>query len=75
MFSTKEKFDEEEPVLSERQKEIIDYIRKNGKMTTSECAGLLEVSTATALRKLSGLRSLGLIDKEGAGRSTYYVIK
>ncbi len=75
MFSTKEKFDEEEYVLSERQKEIIDYIKKNGKVTTGACAGLLEVSTATSLRELSGLRSLGLINKEGAGRSTYYVIK
>jgi ATP-dependent DNA helicase RecG len=75
MFSTKEKFAEEEYVLSERQKEIIDYIKKNGKMTTSECAGLLEVSNDTSLRELSKLRSLGLIDKEGAGRSTHYVIK
>jgi len=75
LFSTKEKFEEEKYILNRRQREIIDYIKKNGRITTNECAGLLKVSNDTSLRELSSLKFLGLIDKKGAGRGTYYVIK
>lgn len=75
LFSTKEKFEEETYILNERQRIIIDHIRKNGRITTGECAGLLNVSNDTSLRELSKLKSLGLIDKKGVGRGTYYVIK
>jgi len=75
LFSTKEKFEEERYVLNKRQREIIDYIKRNGRITTSECASLLKVSNDTSLRELSKLMFLGLIDKEGVGRGTYYVIK
>jgi ATP-dependent DNA helicase RecG len=75
LFSTKEKFEEEKYVLNKRPRKIIDYIKKNGRITTSECASLLKVSNDTSLRELSILRSLGLIDKKGVGRGTYYVIK
>ena len=63
------------PLYEKTSKKIIDYIKKNGRITTSECASLLKVSNDTSLRELSLLRSLGLIDKKGVGRGTYYVIK
>lgn len=75
LFSTKEKFEEERHILNKRQREIVEHIKKNGSITTSECASLLKISNDTSLRELSKLRSLGLIDKKGVGRGIYYVIK
>jgi len=75
LFSTKEKFEEEKYDLTKRQREIITYIKKNGRITTSECANLLKVSNDTSLRELNKLRSLNLIDKKGVGRGTYYIVK
>ena len=75
LFSTKGKFEEEKYALNKRQREIIEYIKKNGRITTSECASLLKVSNDTSLRELSKLKSLGLIDKKSVGRGVYYVIK
>jgi len=71
-------------VLEMEAKKIIEVIISEGKnkpyylnrrITTGECASLLKVSNDTSLRELSILRSLGLIDKKGVGRGTYYVIK
>ena len=76
LFSTKEMFEKEQKIpLNERQKIIIDYIKKNGRITTSECAGLLKISTDTALRELSQLMSLDLIERKGVGRGIYYIVK
>ena len=61
--------------LNERQKKIIKFIQENGRITTSQCAGLLNVSNDTALRELSKLRSRGLVKQKGIGREIYYVIK
>ncbi|MGQ9534930.1 MAG: ATP-binding protein [bacterium] len=61
--------------LNERDRKVIEYIKKVGKITTSSCAKLLKVSTDTALRELVRLKSMGLITKKGSGRITYYVLK
>ena len=61
--------------LNERQKKIIKFIEENKRMTTSQCAHLLNVSNDTALRELLKLRSLGLVGQKGVGRGTYYTIK
>lgn len=74
LFSTKEKFEKDRELkLSERQKEILDFIGKNGRISTSQCARLLNVSNDTALRELSKLKSLGFITRKGRGKGIYYV--
>jgi len=75
LFSTKEKFEGDKYNLTKRQRGIIEYITKNGRITTSECASLLKVSNDTSLRELTRLRSLGLIDRKGVGKVTYYMFK
>ena len=77
VFSTKQKFEEKKsmPILNERQNKITKYINEKRMITTKECADLLDVSTDTALRELSKLTNIGLIDKKGIGKATYYVIK
>ncbi len=61
--------------LNDRQKKIIKFIQENDRITTSQCANLINVSGDTALRELSKLRSLGLVKQKGIGRGTYYAIK
>lgn len=74
LFSAKEAFEKEErPELSERQKEILGFIEKNGRITVSQCAKLLDVSNDTVLRELSKLKSLRFITRKGTGRGVYYV--
>ncbi len=75
LFSTKERFEEIKYTLTKRQREIIEFIHKNGRITKNECANLLKISDDTSLRELSTLISLGFIQRKGIGRATYYVIK
>jgi len=70
-----EKFEGKKVDLSERQKKIIKFIRKNNRITTSSCASLLSISADTALRELTKMKSLGLIKTKGIGRGIYYVIR
>ena len=51
------------------------YIQKNGRITKKEYANLLNISDDTSLRELSKIISLGLIDRKGVSKGTYYVIK
>lgn len=71
LFSTREKFEKKKYVLDKRQRKIINFIEKNGKITTTQCAALLNISNDTALRELSKLMSLDLIRGEGIGRGIY----
>lgn len=75
LFSTREKFEQGKYTLDNRQRKIVDFIKRNGKITTSQCAGLLNISNDTALRELSKLKSINLIERKGVGRSIYYVIR
>lgn len=61
--------------LTGRQREILNFLEKERRITTSRCAHLLKVSNDTALRELSKLKSLKLIQQRGVGRGVYYVIK
>ena len=76
LFSTKEKFEtkKKEIILNERQK-IIKFLEENRMIITRKCAELLNVSEDTALRELSQLKRLNLIERKGIGRGVYYVIK
>ena len=50
--------------LNERQKKAIELLKKFGKITTTQCADLLNVSNDTAFRELSKLMSIDLIKKK-----------
>lgn len=75
LFSTKEKFEGEKYIMNRRQGKIMKYIGANGSITTRECSDLLNVSADTALRELSKLMSVDLINQRGTGRGVCYVIK
>lgn len=65
---TKEIFKE----LSDRQKKIVNYLKKHQKITRKEATNVLNVSKNTAFRELDNLQEKGLIKRKGQGRETHY---
>lgn len=63
-----------EAQLNERQKEIINYVLENGVATSGWCRKRFNVAYQTVYRDLNGLKDLGILKQEGAGRSTRYVM-
>lgn len=60
--------------LTKRQKKILDYIRKQGRITSSECAKKFNISTKTASREMKNLILIGIIEKRGSGPATFYIL-
>ena len=60
-----------EPVLTDRQKEVLEYVRRNGPKTAKEIAKAISIGVGTLTRHIvPALRKHGLRNKRGAG---YYV--
>ncbi len=60
--------------LNERQKKGVAYIKTEGIITTIQYQSLLGCSRRTAARDLDDLLSRGILNREGAGRATHYVL-
>ena len=54
------------------QGKILEYIRMNGYITDRKYAELTDRAKATRVIDFNKLRDLGLIERKGEGRSTYY---
>jgi ATP-dependent DNA helicase RecG len=61
--------------LSLEEKEILLYLLKNNKITRKEVIEILNIQKTKAHEILSSLVEKGFIQREGKGRSTYYVLK
>jgi HAE1 family hydrophobic/amphiphilic exporter-1 len=62
--------------LNERQIELIEYLKRNGRVTRKEYAEKFKVSIATAARDLKELQEKGLIASRGPkGRGRWYEIR
>ena len=70
---TKDYFDSLE--LNERQKKVIEYIGKYSRITNREYQKLNKVSNKTAYQELSDLLKRQIIEKKGAGKYVYYVLR
>jgi len=60
-------------LLTDRQKKIIEYINKEGKITTSETKKVLRVLDQAAVKELQRLVKLKIIQSKGEGRGIHYV--
>jgi ATP-dependent DNA helicase RecG len=60
--------------LTERQRNIVEMILKRRRITSSDCVTEFNVTRDTVNRDFSQLMSLGVIEKRGSGRGTYYVL-
>ena len=61
--------------LEEYHKKVIDHIQQNGFITDREYAQLTDRAKATRALDFKKLMNLGIIDRKGKGKSTYYVLK
>jgi ATP-dependent DNA helicase RecG len=76
LFSIKKKFKKEDlEMLSDRQRKIMDHLKKHGNISRIVCMDLLGVSKDTAVRELVGLVSKDMIERKGVGRGISYVLK
>lgn len=68
---------EEVPIvnLSTQQRTIFQFVKKNGKITSSQVETLLEVKQRRARSILSGMVDLGILERQGSYRRTTYVLK
>lgn len=60
--------------INDRQKKAIQYVKENGGITNAVYRDEYEVTDRTALRDIEELVDLNILKKEGAGRSTKYLI-
>jgi len=56
----------------ERQKQAIEYVRQQGRITTPDYTKFLGVSTRTARRDLAVLVEKGVFRRVGKGRAGYF---
>lgn len=62
--------------LNLRHEKLIEYLKKNKKITRSEYAKIFNISVSTAARDLKFLSQLGIIEGKGPlGPGRYYVLK
>ena len=57
---------------SDEEEIILDYIRKNDRLTKNQAAELLEVSASTATRLLKRMVENHVLKRNGKARNTYY---
>lgn len=60
--------------LNHRQLAALRYLQRNVKVTRRQYMKLFKVSTMTAYRDLSDMQEKKLLDCQGHGRGTYYVL-
>jgi predicted HTH transcriptional regulator len=63
----------QEDALNDRQRAILRHALENGAVTNRWCRQALGVVYDTAYRDITGLVDLGLLRREGEGRSSQYV--
>jgi len=60
--------------LSEKQMKIIEFIQKNGKITSGDAAEMFKISRQAALKEISKLIKSGVLKPVGKGRGAHYVL-
>ena len=61
--------------LKQHDLKIIKYIREKGFIKDSEYAKLVNRAKATRTQDFKKLQGLGLIERKGKGKATYYILK
>ena len=64
-----------EAVIKPYHRKILEHIKENGYITDKEYAGLTRRAKATRNKDFNKLIALGIIEKKGKGKATYYQLK
>lgn len=65
----------EQVYLDPDEVEIIDYLTMNQRITSDEVAEIIKIAKRTAQLRLKGLVEKGLIEPQGKGPSTFYILR
>ena len=60
--------------LTDRQMKIVERILEKGRITNQEIRGMFDLSDESTRKELNMLAEIGVIKREGRGRSIYYVL-
>jgi len=60
--------------LTERQMKIVDFIQRDGRITAGDVADMFKITRQAALKELSKLVEIGVIELKGKGRGAHYVL-
>jgi len=58
----------------EREQSVLDYLKKHGEITRTQCEELLRIEPRTANRILKAMTEKKLVCKKGSGTNFYYVL-
>ena len=72
--SADKKVMEKDAIIKKQQKKILEYIKENGKITSHQAEELLNVKQRRARIVLVEMVNNGLLEKQGAYKTTVYVI-
>jgi len=61
--------------LTERQMKILEYIQRNGRITSGEIQKMFKISRQAAHKEIKKLISIDVIEAKGSGKAIYYIIK
>ena len=61
--------------LNDKEKTIIQFLQKNGKIVSENVEELLNVKEAMARRILSNMVKKGILEKIGKTKGSYYILK
>ena len=61
--------------LTEKQIKIIEFIQRNGRITSGDIQKMFNISRPAAYKIIKKLKELEIIEQKGAGKGIYYVVK
>ncbi len=71
----REKYGKSTEQLNASQKKIIEFLIENSMITNKDVQKLLEVKESRALKILRNMVEMGILEKGGKSRNSYYVLK
>ena len=75
LIRVKSQFPQYQERLEPHHRQILEYINKNGSITTREYAEIANRAKATRIQDFKKLVDLDLIVSVGVGKATYYILK
>ncbi len=61
--------------LTDRQMKIIEFIQRNGKISSGDIQKMFNISRPAAYKIIKKLKELGIIEQKGKGKVIYYVLE
>jgi len=61
--------------LTEKQIKIIEFIQRNGRITSGDIQKMFNISRPAAYKIIKKLKELEIIESKGAGKEIYYILR